>query len=134
MAFGKLVGRGLLAADTVSRSLVPVPMHEKRLRVRDFNQAELICDGVGKGFEIRPIIVRTRHTKEQAKCDREERFANVNGAFSVIGEVPHTAILIDDVATTGATLQQCALALKSAGTKHVYAAVFAHGRLTLPSE
>lgn len=112
--------------------LVPVPLSIRRQRERDFNQAERICEGIAHvvpGSEIRTALLqRTRHTKEQARLSRQERLANVVGVFTVPQPLVATRVyLVDDVATTGATLQECASALKQAGVQEVYAVVVAHG-------
>ncbi len=111
--------------------LVPVPLSLRRLCKRDFNQAELICQGIAQripGCEMRKdILQRVRHTKEQARLARNERFANTKDAFDVRVRPPSKVVLVDDVATTGATLQACAQVLKRAGALEVHALVVAHG-------
>lgn len=110
-------------ADTV----VPVPLNRWRLLSRRFNQAALLAAAVGKlsGVPYRPMaLARTRHTPQQVDLTREQRRANVAGAFAVPPrhrrEVEGRAIvLVDDVITTGATAEACARALKRAGARRV---------------
>lgn len=118
--------------------IIPVPLHPRRLRWRGFNQAELLARELQKnlspGLTI-PLdttsLKRIRLTQPQMKTDtREERLQNLTGAFRVHSEVAGPLIgkyiwLIDDVATTGTTLNECARALKLAGVKKVWGVVIA---------
>ncbi len=114
--------------------LVPVPLHKKRERERGFNQALLLAQIVAHktGIQIQSdLLKRTRHTKSQMKLEAEERKTNVSDAFEVISNLDlrgKTAILIDDVCTTGATLEECAKVLKANNIKSVWAIVLARGR------
>lgn len=118
--------------------LIPVPLHPRRLRFRGFNQAQLIAQELQQhlapGLDI-PIdtknLKRTRFTKPQMKAlSREERLHNLSGAFTVekitAGPLVGKYVwLIDDVATTGTTLDECARALKAAGVRKVWGVVIA---------
>jgi len=104
---------------------MPVPLHKKRLRLRGFNQALLLAQGVSERFSI-PLnydnLVRTRYTRPQVELSGRERTENVRGAFNLIRpeEVREKRILlIDDVFTTGATMNECAKVLKDAGAESV---------------
>ncbi len=118
--------------------LVPVPLHPRRLRYRGFNQAELLARGLatrlmpGLGVPLdTERLRRIRFTKPQMTTEgRPERLKNLTGAFAVAPEVAGPLVgkyiwLIDDVATTGTTLDECAKALKQAGTKKVWGIVIA---------
>ena len=110
------------------QALVPVPLHEARLRVRGFDQARLLAHALGKSA-ARPVLtglLRIRDTGSQGGLTATARVRNVAGAFVASGfnGVQHVA-LVDDVATTAATLNACALALKRAGVKRVDAWVIA---------
>jgi len=112
--------------DTI---IIPVPLHWKRAWTRGFNQAELLARPFGKSFnlEVRDnLLRRKRNTESQVKLKHDERRENVSGAF----EVPEWRkeeveerdfLLIDDVCTTGATLNACANALKRAEARYVWA-------------
>jgi ComF family protein len=109
------------AADVV----VPVPLHPARLRERGYNQAELIARPLAKrlGLPLRPyLLARTRPRPEKLKLTRRERWQTVRGAYAMrrprrIDNV--RVLLVDDVFTTGATLDACSRALRQAGAKRV---------------
>jgi ComF family protein len=111
--------------------VVPVPLHPSRLVERGFNQAALVASRVARRLGARFVpraLARTRETSQQATLDRGARAANVAGAFLVRDRrwVRGRAILlVDDVRTTGATLDACARALGDAGAKSVARAVVA---------
>jgi len=114
--------------------IIPVPLHRTRFQYRDFNQSELLslplsaATGVGINTEV---LYRTRHNPPQVELTAEERFLNVIDLFAVRerGEIAgKTILLIDDVITTGATINACAHALRQAGSGPVYALVLARGR------
>ena len=114
--------------DQMPQALVPVPLHDARLRVRGFDQARLLAQAMGKAT-ARPVmtgLLRTRDTGSQGGLSATARVRNVAGAFVASGfnAVQHVT-LIDDVATTAATLNACALALTRAGVKRVDAWVIA---------
>lgn len=107
--------------------IMPVPLHPKKLKSRGYNQSELLAKALGaaKGLSVDcQSLVRARNTPSQTGFGREGRLKNMSGAFvcarpeAVKGKV---VLLIDDVATTGATLEGCAEALKAAGAKRVMA-------------
>ncbi|WP_126401961.1 ComF family protein [Blastochloris tepida] len=114
-------------------ALVPVPLHWTRLWQRRFNQSAALADAVGRiaGRPVRnDLLVRRRRTGHQIGLSRAERARNVQGAFAVpalaTGEVRgRRLVLVDDVLTTGATLEACARALSRAGAARVDALVFA---------
>jgi ComF family protein len=112
--------------DKNNLCLVPVPLHKKRMHERGFNQANILCEHLGRLLKINvetKMIRRVRNTKSQQKLSKTERLSNVIGAFkcnanSLSGK---QIILVDDVSTSGATLIECAKVLKSAGAKSVHA-------------
>lgn len=113
--------------------IIPVPLHWKRAWTRGFNQAELLARPFGRRLrlEVRDnLLRRTRNTEPQIKLKHKERRQNVVGAFAVPEprekEVKgRDFLLIDDVCTTGATLDACANALKRAGARYVWALTLA---------
>lgn len=112
--------------------LTPVPLSSKRLRSRGYNHAELLANGLGTkfGFEAFSALERIRDTKPQYKLKKEERTENVRGAFVMSHNVKFdiknkTVILVDDIATTYATLRECTKVLKQNRAKKVFAVVFA---------
>jgi len=113
--------------------VVPVPLHPVRLRVRSYNQSALLAQElaarIGRRFDGR-ALVRTRVTETQTHLDAAHRRANILGAFSVVRPewIAHRCVLVvDDVMTTGATLGECARALKKAGARTVWALTVARG-------
>lgn len=117
--------------------LLPVPLHPKKQRSRGFNQAELLARLVAEELSLpllsAGVLTRVKHTAPQAKTgNRENRAKNVAGAFAInqtrTSEVQNkTIILVDDIATTGSTLNDAARALKTAGAAHVWGLVAAKG-------
>lgn len=114
--------------------LIPVPLHKKRLRWRGFNQSELLAQEISKQLNIPVagnILIRVKNTPPQAKIENIlERETNIQNAFSLKGQSlinfeNKTIILVDDIATTGATLQQCAKALKPLKPKSILGLVIA---------
>jgi ComF family protein len=136
---------GTFLTETLEKSalplpdaLIPVPLHRRRLRFRGFNQSALLAEVVSQtlapGLEI-PLLattlLRTRFTKPQMKTDsREERLTNLKNAFALapgteVAIAGKTLWLIDDVATTGTTLTECATVLKQHGARFVFGIVLA---------
>ncbi len=104
---------------------VPVPLHPRRERARGFNQADDLARQLG--LPVAPLLKRVRYTTSQIELPANERHQNVRDAF-VLGRIPDPGsripaivVLVDDVSTTGATLEACALVLKAAGVKEVRA-------------
>jgi competence protein ComFC len=127
----ELLNTYLTASPIPDGILVPVPMHPKRLRERGYNQSGLLARELGK-LSGRPVVMdclsREQHTPPQARTSsRQERQRNVAHAFTCRDHRLRSqpVLLIDDVATSGATVDACAEALKSAGTTRVWALVLA---------
>jgi ComF family protein len=106
--------------------IVPVPLHPKRLRWRGFNQSVLLARQVSAVFHV-PVdpflLKRNIETPPQTQLSEEERRRNVRGAFVVNAEKSvedRSVLLLDDVYTSGATVNECSRCLKRAGAKEVY--------------
>jgi ComF family protein len=111
--------------------VAPVPLSDKRERRRGFNQAESLAAPLAKHFnyQLTTDLKRIKHCQPQTGLNEKERAVNVQGAFRWTGPrlAERAIILIDDVATTGATLNECARILKNAGAGAVYGLVLAKG-------
>jgi len=98
--------------------VVPVPLHPKKLELRGYNQSELLAKHVASAAKLpmRSLLIRTRATLPQVTLDRQRRHLNVTDAFALNTdwaiEAGRHVLLIDDVRTTGATTDACALVLK----------------------
>jgi competence protein ComFC len=119
----------------LSDLLTPVPLHPVRFRERGFNQSEAIGRGMASRLGVRYVdnfLVRRKHTQTQTKLSAEARQKNVENAF-FIGRHAQAAgrsfIVVDDVITTGATLNACAKTLKSAGAVKVVGLALARPRM-----
>jgi predicted amidophosphoribosyltransferase len=110
-------------------AVVPVPLHQSKLKERGFDQALLLARAVGSelGLPVQPVLQRVRSTPSQTKLGAEMRWQNVAGAFLALpGErVGGNLLLVDDLLTTGATAHNAALPLLAAGAGAVYLAVVA---------
>jgi len=118
--------------------IVPIPLEKSRQKKRGYNQAELLARVLGEAVNkpiLTHLVERRKKTKPQFGLKREERFENLSGAFEISesGEetIPpiagKTILLLDDLATTGVTLNECAKTLKRVGVSEVYGLVLAHG-------
>ena len=112
-----------LGADLESDLLIPMPLHPLRLRERGFNQAlelaRFVC-AEGRQTLDSQICTRTRHTPAQADLPFRERIKNMRGAFHCKGDLSgQRIVLLDDVMTTGASLNECARTLKLHGARSV---------------
>ncbi len=108
--------------------LMSVPLHKTRLRKRGYNQAYEIVKELAKltNKEIDTSLIRNKNTEMQAQLKFKQRAKNVKNAFALNGDLIHKhIILIDDVMTTGNTLQECAKTLIKTGAKDVKVMVFA---------
>ncbi|MFC1548781.1 ComF family protein [Candidatus Omnitrophota bacterium] len=105
--------------------IIPVPMHPAKRRIRGYNQSELVAEILA--FEISsPILyrslVKTRNTAPQIELAKNERLKNPEGSFTVIDRLRvagKTLLLVDDIVTTGGTLEACAKELLKAGAKSI---------------
>lgn len=114
--------------------VMSVPLHKHKEFIRGYNQAYLISKALSRFVKIRECsgaLKRERYTESQSLLDRQRRNQNVKGAFSV--RLPKkvkgkSILLVDDILTTGSTLEECSRVLKQAGAVKVFAVVVATGR------
>lgn len=106
--------------------IIPVPIHKRRLRERGYNQSSLLARRLSYMTRmpvVEEVLVRTKHTPSQAKSDNvDQRRKNIRNAFKCVSHdiSGKRILLIDDVCTSGATLNSCATSLKSAGAASVW--------------
>jgi ComF family protein len=112
--------------------ILPVPLHSSRIRERGYNQSALLARVLGPGVGLsvnEKALVRARATRPQVGLDAVQRKENVAGAFACRGDVSgRYIVLVDDVCTTGATLEACAAALKAAGAAAVWGYTLSRAR------
>jgi competence protein ComFC len=117
-------------------AIVPVPIHEKKLMARGFNQSYIIARELGERLRkpVADCLERKSETKEQYNLSRNQRVLNISGAFSVklsynIGKYMNI-LLVDDIYTTGSTVNECSKVLKRAGADKVFVITAATGSNT----
>ena len=105
--------------------IIPVPMYKKRKQSRGYNQTELISKKLAKDLKIESsnkVLRKVIDTKKQSTLTKKERIKNVENAFNVVNSKSienKNVILLDDIFTTGSTLNECSRMLKLAGTKEI---------------
>lgn len=130
---GRELGVSIQGSEYFSKieGIVPVPLHKSRIKTRGYNQSERIAQGLSEatGWRVyNNLILRTKATETQTKKNKEERWKNVSGKFALNN--PERAkgkhlILVDDVVTTGATLEACSEELLKIEGLKLYIAVLA---------
>ena len=140
---GKIIARALQKNELpLPDFIIPIPIHTSKLKWRGFNQAEILADSVSQnlvpGFSLSvrsDLVFRQKKTHAQMKIKTHSaRLDNLRDAFALTPEAKNNLVdkkilLIDDIATTGATLFECAKVLKSAGAKEVYGAIIARQKI-----
>jgi ComF family protein len=113
--FGNLMGKSLLNSNRFHIDvIIPLPLFEKKEKTRDYNQSEILCNGISEIINkpiIKNNVVRKVFTETQTKKHRIERWKNVENIFLVTNPVDldgKSILLVDDVITTGATIDACA--------------------------
>ncbi len=150
MKYSKMKGIGVMLGGELGKIIaskgnerfsyvIPIPLHKAKYRDRTYNQSEYIAKGVSQILNSETIndgVIRTRFTRTQTKLSKSERKENVSGAFEV--NLKHAEkicgkniILIDDVITTGATILECASAIKKASTGKVWICSAAYAELKI---
>ncbi len=113
--------------------IVPVPLHKKNKHKRGYNQAELLAEKVALHFKkvvVSKNLIRVRKTEAQMQLPREKRLTNLTDAFAISDKLifkDKNVLLIDDVCTTGSTIEECAKTLKKVGVRKIWGLVLAHG-------
>ena len=113
--------------------IIPVPVFEKKKEQREYNQAELLADFIGKTYNIpviKDVLFRTADTPPQYDLAVEERFKNVSGAFSINNSIKikwACILLVDDLLTTGATADECSKMLLGSGASQIRVFTLARG-------
>jgi ComF family protein len=126
LELGRQLGALLNEKGVRAAALVPIPLHKRKLRERGYNQSELIARGVSEVTSIplrSDMVRRKKFTQTQTTLSLEERKDNMEEAF-VCGSSEvrgKTIILVDDIITTGSTIQSCADGLKKAGALRIIA-------------
>jgi ComF family protein len=126
------IGAAVQQAQHLAPVVIPIPLHDNRQRQRGFNQAELLaegfCDVTGLRL-MRSGLRRVRDTKAQFSLGRSDRVANLRDAFAIgpalLREPPQRALLLDDIYTSGATVQAAIAGLRAAGWSVAAVAVVA---------
>lgn len=129
----ELMNKKLMEFNLEVDLIVAVPLHPLKERHRGYNQAHLICKHLKKLLNKnyrKNLLVRTKQTKDMNKLSRRQRFKNIQGVFEVKDEISvlnKNILLVDDVLTTGATVNACSIALLEAGAKSINVLTFARG-------
>jgi len=116
-------------------AVVPVPLHERRLRQREFNQSALLAKYLAEGLGTAVILnclVKVRDTTPQVGLRSHDRRKNIKKAFEVRRPdliAGKDVMLVDDVVTTGATVRECSRVLRKAGAENIYVLTLAHGMM-----
>lgn len=124
---GELLSEGVKTRNWEIDIIVPVPIHHLKKVERGYNQSDYIVKGLSKSLKLpysTKLVKRTRHTESQTHLGMNQRAINVSNAFKVKNQkviIGKNVLLVDDVITTGATIQECAKALVNSGAKTVYA-------------
>ena len=115
---------------------MPVPLYKARLKKRGYNQAALLGSAIASATGIRlddSLLVRTKNTAPQKELDDGEREKNLLSAFTVKDSgtrtIPSAVLLVDDIYTTGATIEGCTTVLKRAGVRKVFYTSIAIGKV-----
>lgn len=131
---GNMIGEKLQLSPDYSGIdvIVPVPLHPHRERIRGYNQSTCIAEGIAAVLNLpvnTKVLLRRNATKSQTKKGRYERFENMKAVFSVADSVVLKGmhvLLVDDVMTTGATLEACGIALHTCNISRLSIATVAH--------
>lgn len=130
---GQLLGQAWLESSLVEPQqkivVIPIPLHSKKLKSRGFNQAEIIaisfCQLTGYSLNTKSLV-RIRDTQAMFNLSPEDRVKNLHNAFRLVGKLPkHPVLLLDDIYTTGTTIEESANILQQRNIKVMGAVVVA---------
>lgn len=130
--FGNMLAGEVSRMDHDFDIVIPVPLFPKRQKKRGYNQSELLCGAMKEKLKMNVdtnVLIKIRNTRTQANLTRTERMENLSDAFMVKDRKMvkgKTILLVDDVFTTGTTINECAKTLIEAGAKAVYSITLAH--------
>jgi len=133
MQLGENTSEQISSSKNSDFVLLPIPLSRKRLKWRGFNHAELIALAIADSFQVplySNVIQKTKNTVPQMSLKKEERLQSMKGVFEVSDPkniANKKILLIDDVYTTGATMEEAARVLKEAGAKQVFGVTVARG-------
>lgn len=129
--YGHIRACGKSSADFSGCLITGVPLADKKMRWRGFNQSYEVAKILANllNIEFLPLLEKTKDNKSQAELGRLERMKNVENCYSLSKTAPDisgkTVLILDDVFTTGATMEECAKTLKQARAKNVIAITLA---------
>lgn len=131
---GKIMLDRILLEDLKVDMVMPVPMHPKNQLKRGYNQSELMAKVVAKGLGVvynNRVLIRKQYKAPMNKLDAEQRHINVKGSYGIAQEIPKLQgkriLVIDDIYTTGSTVDECSRILMEAGASKVYVLTLASG-------
>jgi len=133
-ALGLLLSGKLKETSWKYDIIIPVPLHIKRFRNRGYNQAHLLAKTIASVFDkpvLSDVVFRTKETLVQAGLGRQERFVNLTGAFQTKNRdkiKDKSIVLIDDIYTTGSTVNECSRVLLESGARQVFVLTVATGK------
>ena len=119
--------------ELTSFLVIPVPLHHKKFLSRGFNQSELLAQKIAEEFDLElknGLLIKTKNTRSQTDLKEEKRIINVKDVFEVKNKKEakdKVILLVDDVFTTGSTLNEAAKALKKSGAREVWGVTLARG-------
>lgn len=115
----------------INAHIVPIPLHEKRLKYRGFNQSEILAQNLGR--PISKLLIRTKNTNSQATLSKIDRQKNIKNSFAINPEIKLNTstplIILDDICTTFSTMNEATITLKKAGFRLIYGMALAHAEL-----
>ena len=124
--------------DLLPDAVVPIPIHKSKLAERGYNQADLLARGIGQRLELpvlSDLLIRNRKTMPQKNLSDKERLRNLTEAFEINKKLLQTyskplskVLLVDDIYTTGSTIEACTNVLRSQGITEVYFIVLCIGK------